>query len=379
MDATPIYLDHNATTPVAEVVLQAMLPYLREHFGNPSSNHVYGQRTAAAIDAARQQVAHLIGAQPRQVVFTSGGTEANNLALIGAALARPNRRHWISSTIEHPAVTEPLGELSRQGHRVDFAPVDSSGIVRLAEIGAALTLQTNVVSVMLANNETGVLQPISEVNPQPHGAWLHTDASQAVGKTPVQVDALGVDLLTIAGHKLYAPKGVGALYIRDGVELSRHTYGANHERGLSPGTENVASIVGLGAACALALRDLEQERRRQATLRDTLWHRLRDQIPGLHRNGDGAPCLPNTLSVCFPRVSGPELLAACPAIAASTSSACHSDRTQTSAVLAAMGVPEPLAQGAVRLSLGRSSTHEAIERAASALAEAWHTRTATQL
>ena len=373
-----IYLDHNATTPVADAVLQAMLPYLREHFGNPSSNHVYGQRTAAAIAAARQQVAQLIGARPGQVVFTSGGTEANNLALIGAARARPNRRHWISSTIEHPAVTEPLGELSRQGHRMDFAPVNASGIVRLAEVEAALTPETNVVSVMLANNETGVVQPISEVNTRPHGAWLHSDASQAVGKIPVQVDALGVDLLTIAGHKLYAPKGVGALYIRDGVDLSRCSFGANHERGLSPGTENVASIVGLGAACALAMRDLNHEGIRQAALRDTLWRRLHDQIPGLHRNGDGAPCLPNTLSVCFPQVSGPELLAACPAIAASTSSACHSDRTQTSAVLAAMGVPEHLAQGAVRLSLGRRSTDDAVQRAATALVKAWHAQMATQ-
>ncbi|RJO66569.1 MAG: cysteine desulfurase [Myxococcales bacterium] len=371
---TPIYLDHNATTPVHPEVVEAMLPYLREHFGNPSSGHVYGQRAHAAIEHAREQVASLIGAQPDEIVFTSGGTEANNLAIRGIAEFTENRRHIVTSTVEHPATARPCAYLERHGFEVTWLPVDSDGRVRQGEARPFVRGDTLLATIMLAQNETGTLMPIRELSDLAHakGALVHTDAAQAVGKIPVEVDDLGADLLSIAGHKLYAPKGVGALYVRRGVRLAPLVLGAGHEGGLRPGTENVPYIVGLGAACELAGRDQETESTRQRALRDDLWKRLHTAIPGLRLNGHPTERLPNTLNVSFPGAKGSAVLAAAPEIAASTGSACHEGGESPSGVLLAMGREPEEALEALRLSLGRHTTQREVEEAAAALARAFH-------
>lgn len=372
-DTAPIYLDHNATTPLLPGVVEAMLPYLREHFGNPSSGHVYGRRARAAVDAAREQVAALLGAAPDEVVFTSGGTEANNLAIRGVAAARPERRHVVTSNVEHPATERPCRALERQGWRVTRVAVDAEGQVPPADLEGALAADTALVTVMHANNETGVLQPIAALAEaaRARGALVHTDAAQSVGKVPTEVAALGVDLLSVAGHKLYAPKGVGALYVRRGTPLEPLLLGAAHERGLRPGTENVASIVGLGAACEIARGSLAAESARVRGLRDRLWDVLRQGVPGLARNGHAEERLPNTLNVRFPGVRGSALLALAPAVAASTGSACHEGGETASAVITAMGVAPDAALGSVRLSLGRGTTAADVERAGAALVAAW--------
>jgi cysteine desulfurase len=368
-----IYLDHNATTPILPEVVDAMLPYLREHFGNPSSGHPPGRRARQGLDRAREQVAALIGATPDEIFFTSGGTEANNLAIRGATEARADRRHVVTSTIEHPATANPCAWLERHGHRVSRLGVNGQGRVRLAEAERLITDETALVSVMHANNETGVIQPVAEVArfARSQGALAHTDAAQSLGKVPVDVGALAVDLLSIAGHKLYAPKGVGALYVRRGTPLAPLLLGAGHERGLRPGTENVPSIVGLGVACELAGRDLAAEAARVRALRDRLRELLATRVPGLALNGDAEERLPNTLFVRFPGVSGTAVLAAAPGIAASTGSACHDGHETASGVLLAMGIPAAEAVGSIRLTLGRSTTAAEIDRAAIALAEAW--------
>ncbi len=365
----PIYLDHNATTPIAPEVLEAMLPYLREHFGNPSSAHVFGQRAKSAVEAAREQVAQLLGAAPAQVVFTGGGTEANNLAIFGVTRESP-RRHLVTSVIEHPATSAPCARLEAHGWRVSRIGVDAEGRVDAQEVAAALTDDTALVTIMHANNETGALQPIREVASaaRARGIPVHTDAAQSAGKLPVH--DLGANLTSIAGHKLYAPKGVGALSVGD-VPLSPYVLGASHERGLRHGTENVASIVGLGAAAQLALARLEETAARLRGLRDGLWWRLRAAIPQLRLNGPEAERLPNTLNVSFPAVSGSALLAAAPELAASTGSACHDGHESASAVLLAMGLEPSAALGAVRLSLGHATTEADVERAANALVAAW--------
>jgi cysteine desulfurase len=381
-DDLPIYLDHNATTPVLPEVVEAMLPYLREHFGNPSSGHVYGARARAAVDRARGQVAALLGCDADEIVFTSGGTEANNLAIRGVAEAVAARRTVVTTVIEHPATLRPCEWLERRGHRVNRIGVDGDGRADPAEARAAIDGDTALVTIMHANNETGVLQPIAEIADaaRAHGALVHTDAAQSLGKVPVRVRELGVDLASIAGHKLYAPKGVGALYVRRGTPLAPFSLGAGHERGLRPGTENVASIVGLGAACELAARDLDVEADRVRALRDELWSRLAEAVPGLALNGHPVLRLPNTLNVRIPqvsrvsrvsRVSGDALLAAAPEIAASTGSACHDGHDAASAVILAMGVAPADALGSVRLTLGRGTTAEDIARASAALARAW--------
>ncbi|MCB9674072.1 MAG: cysteine desulfurase [Alphaproteobacteria bacterium] len=363
---TVIYLDHNATTPVLPEVFEAMRPWFVERFANPSSSHPAGVEARAAIDRARAEVAALIGARPNEIVFTGSGTEASNLAIRGAF--RGGR--VVISAVEHPATREPALHLQRQGAPLTVLGVDGSGAIVVPD---ALPSDTAVLSVMHANNETGVLQPVRALADLAHaaGAVVHADAAQSLGKVPVDVGALGVDLLTIAGHKLYAPKGVGALYVRDGVALQPVIRGAGHERGLRPGTENVAGIVGLGAACARAGADLDALSARLEGQREALWARLRDGVPGVARNGAGA-VLPNTLNVRFPGVSGNALLAACPDLAASTGSACHAHGESASAVLLAMGIPEPDALGAVRLSLGRSTTDADVAEAAAMLVEAWN-------
>ena len=368
-ESDPIYLDYNATTPLLAEVVEAMLPYLREHAGNPSSTHVFGQRARAAVDAARGQVAALLGCDPDEVFFTSGGTEANNLAIRGVteALGRPGI--LVTTTIEHPAVAAPCAWLERQGWRVIRLAADTDG----RAVPEALTEPVDLITVMHSNNETGALQPIgaAAAMAEAAGALLHTDAAQSVGKVPVDVRALRVDLLSIAGHKLYAPKGVGALYVRRGTRLAPFVLGAGHERGLRPGTENVAGIVGLGAACAIARDTLEASSLRIRTLRDRLWSLLGERVPGLKLNGPVEKRLPNTLNVRFPGVSGIALLEATPEVAASTGSACHEGHETASGVLLAMGIPAAEAVGSVRLTLGRQTTDDEISRAAEALSRAW--------
>ena len=371
---TPIYLDHNATTPILPEVVDAMLPYLREHFGNPSSGHVYGRRAHDAVERARGQVATLLGCDDGEVIFTSGGTEANNLAIRGVAEARNDRRHVVTTAIEHPATEQPCAWLERHGMRLTRIGVDANGRARVDEARAAIDTATALVTVMHSNNETGVLQPIADIAGlvRAVGAILHTDAAQSVGKVPLKVRELGVDLLSVAGHKLYAPKGVGALYVRRGTPIVPFTLGAGHERGLRPGTENVAAIVGLGRACEIAGSDMATVAARVTALRDDLWQRLEAGVPGVMLNGHRRLRLPNTLNVRFPRVSGNTILAGAPTIAASTGSACHAGGESASAVILAMGVAADEAIGSVRLTLGRGTTAADIEVTADALVRSWH-------
>ena len=380
MDERPIYLDYNATTPVLPEVVDAMLPYLREHFGNPSSSHVYGRRAQAAVDRARQQVARLIGCDASEIIFTSGGTEANNLAIRGVTEARDDRRNVVTTVIEHPATAQPCGWLERHGWRVTRVGVDGDGRVRVDEARAAIDTTTALVTAMHSNNETGVLQPVTELVEiaRDRGAIIHTDAAQSVGKVSVNVHELGIDLLSVAGHKLYAPKGVGALFVRRGTPLQPLVLGAGHEYGLRPGTENVAHIVGLGVACERAARDLEAVAVRVQRLRDVLWERLAAQVPGLGLNGDPVRRLPNTLSVRFPGASGNDVLARATAVAASTGSACHAGRESAPGIILAMGVAEAEALGTVRLTLGRGTTQDDVSRAADALIDAWCQARSTQ-
>jgi cysteine desulfurase len=368
-----IYLDYNATTPIAPEVFEAMLPWLREHHGNPGSTHASGRRAARAVAEARASVAALIGADPTEIVFTGCATEADNLAVLGVAGASGGR-HLVVSAIEHPAVLEPALELRRRGWGLTVLPVDSTGRVDPVAVAAALRTDTALVSVMHANNEVGTIQPVAEIAAitRARGVILHTDAAQSVGKLPIDVDALGIDLLTIAGHKFYAPKGIGALYVRAGTRLAPLAWGGGQERGLRPGTENVASIVALGAAARLAMRDQTAVTVRLRALRDELHARLAAAIPGLRLNGHPVERLPNTLHVSFPGVSGRALLAAVgDRIAASVGSACHSEHDQVSGVLAAMGADASIAAGAVRLSVGTPTTEVEVGDAASALAATW--------
>jgi cysteine desulfurase len=369
-----IYLDYNATTPLLPEVFDAMVPYLRDHFGNPSSAHQRGSVARAAIERARGQMAALLECDPLEILFTSGGTEANNLAIRGAT-AGSERRHVATSRIEHPAVAAPCAWLEAEGWRITRCGVDGDGKVVLSETAELIDEGTSLVTVMHANNETGVLQPIRAIADIAHavGALLHSDAAQSVGKVPVRVRELGVDLLSVAGHKLYAPKGVGALYVRRGTPLVPLLLGAGHERGMRPGTENVASVVGLGVACERARLDMEAEAARVGELRRELWRLLRDQVPGLELNGHPTDRLPNTLSVRFPGVSGNALLAACPEVAASTGSACHAGGESAPPVIVLMGVSRAEALGTVRLTIGRRTTADEMTCAAGFLARAWRT------
>lgn len=369
----PVYLDYNATTPAAPEVAGAVMRCLSDTFGNPSSSHELGQRAAAIVAEARGSVARLIGAQAEEVIFTGCATEANNLALLGVARASTGKRHLVISAIEHPAVMAPAQQLEREGWALTVLPVDRFGRVSAADVQAALRPDTVLVSIMHANNEVGTLQPIREIAAvtRPRGVLLHTDAAQSAGKLPLDVYALGVDLLTLAGHKFYAPKGVGALYVRRGTPIARILFGADQERGLRPGTENVPAIAGLGAATELALAHLPMAARLRDR-RDALHQRLLAAIPDLHLNGHPYERLPNTLHVSFPGVSGRALLHAARAdVAASVGSACHSEHDAVSGVLAAMGCDAARARGAVRFSTGWPTTEKDIEWAAEALIAAW--------
>ena len=358
-----IYLDYNASTPLAPEVRQAMLPYLSEHYGNPSSAHWAGVPAAEAVARARGQIAELLGCSPGEVVFTSGGTEANNTALKGVVEASGRERpHVITSAVEHPAIVEPCHHLERYGADVTYLPVDGTGLVDPGDVAAAIRPETVLVSVMHANNEVGTVEPIAEIArvTREAGVLLHSDAAQSVGKLPTGVDELGVDLLSVAAHKFYGPKGIGALYVRAGTPLEPFMHGAGHEGGRRAGTENVLLDAGLGAAAELAgdlswtagVRDL----------RDWLWLQLRDRWgAAVVLNGHPTMRLPNTLNVSFSGRDGREILAAMPEVAASTGSACHSGGTEPSPVLAAMGVPREVGAGAIRFSLGRATTRGQLE------------------
>lgn len=377
----PIYLDYNATTPLDPAVLDAMLPYLREHYGNPSSTHSLGKTAHNAVEQARQQVAQLIGAQPDEIVFTGGGTEASNQAIKGAVFSKlrgffgrwARGAHVILSAIEHPATVQPCEFLKRLGCRVTVVPVDGQGLVDPNTVGKAMERGTTLVSIMHSNNEVGTLQPIKEIAAitRRRGVLLHTDAAQSLGKVPVDVNDLGVDLLTLAGHKLYAPKGVGVLYVRRGVTLEPFIHGAGHEGGRRAGTENVPYLVALGAACVLARQGLPEATQRLRDLRERLWERLRAGLgERIVLNGHPEKRLPNTLNANFVGHIGSELLEKVPEIAASTGSACHEGKVSQSPVLCAMGVPPKIGQGALRLTVGRFTTEEQVDRAAEALLRA---------
>ncbi|HET6474555.1 MAG TPA: cysteine desulfurase family protein [Thermoleophilia bacterium] len=366
-----IYLDYNASTPIAPAVQAAMAPFLAGHYGNPSSGHWAAVPAAQAVAAARAQVADLLGCSPAEIVFTSGGTESNNAALLGAFWAAcGNGHHIVTTRVEHPAVIEPCRFLERLGVEITYVGVDAHGLVDPGDIAAAIRPDTILVSVMHANNEVGTIQPIAEIAriTRKAGLLLHSDAAQSVGKVPTKVDELDVDLLSLAGHKFYGPKGVGALYIREGTRLEPLLHGAGHESGRRAGTENVLLDVGFGAAAELAA-DLAwtQGVREQ---RDWLWAELQkawgDRVV---LNGHPTRRLPNTLSVSFVGRRGADILAALPEVAASTGSACHADEVTLSPVLEAMGVPLDVGAGAIRFSLGRMTTHAEVETLVERLTE----------
>ncbi len=365
-----IYLDYNATTPIAEEVAQGMQPYLRQDFGNPSSDYTLGQRARAGVERARLQTAALLGCLPEEIFFVSGATEANNWALKGAAhYHRQRGRHLITTAIEHPAVINPCLFLLEEGWDVTFVRVDGKGQVDPDDIRRAIKPETVLISVMHANNETGAIQPLEKIGlaAKEQGILFHSDAAQSVGKIPVNVGELGVDFLTVAGHKIYAPKGIGALYIRKGCQLTPLVHGASQEGGRRAGTENVILDVALGVACDLAKQRLTQDMEHFQAGRDRLHRRLQEGFPALVLNGPKNDRLPNTLNVSFPGLSGAEILSALPELAASTGAACHGPEVKLSHVLAAMGVLPEIGKGAVRLSVGRQTTLAEVDQAAELL------------
>ncbi|HSN57713.1 MAG TPA: cysteine desulfurase family protein [Candidatus Sulfomarinibacteraceae bacterium] len=370
-----IYLDCNATTPTDPRVAEAMVPFLSGFYGNPSSGHRAGREAKAAVEGARGQVAACLGCAAEEIVFTSGGSESDNLALRGAVAARGGG-HVVTSAVEHPAVLETALAMEMEGLiRLTVVGVDDRGRVDPAEVEVALDDDTALVSIMLANNEVGTLEPVAEIarRCRRRGVLVHTDAAQAVGKIPVDVASLGVDMLTVAGHKLYGPKGVGALYLRSGVTIEPLIRGAGHERRLRAGTENILEIVGLGAACELVHAGIADEGPRLAFLRDRLRDRLAADVPGLVEHAAGAGRLPNTLSVGLPGAHAGRLLAAVgDRLAASAGAACHGLTVRVSHVLAAMGVPTGVALGTVRMSVGRFTTEAEVDRGAEILLEALH-------
>jgi cysteine desulfurase len=362
-----IYLDHNASTPVRPEVLEAMLPYFGGHFGNASSVHAFGQEARGAIEDARAQVAALLNATPGEIVFTSGGTESDNIGVIGGARALPLKgRHVIVSAVEHDAVRHAADALERDGFTVTRVAPDARGVVAPESIAAAIRPDTALVSVMAANNETGVVQPVAEIGAicAARGVAYHVDAVQAAGKTPIDVQAWHVTMATIAGHKFYAPKGVGALYVKRGFKPVPLQFGGEHEKGRRPGTENVPAIVGLGKASELALQELNDAAPRVARLRDRLETLIMERVPNVIRHGDGAPRVPNTSHLSFVGAEGEHLILSLDmkGVAVSSGSACKAGSSHPSHVLLAMGVPREVAQSAVRFSLGRCTTEQEIDR-----------------
>tara|TARA_B100001750_G_C15517774_1_gene608720 strand:+ start:691 stop:1842 length:1152 start_codon:yes stop_codon:yes gene_type:complete len=358
-----VYLDYNATTPIDPVVAEAMLPFITQHFGNPSSGHAYGVKTHLAVEEARSQIASLIGCNSSEIVFTSGGTEANNYAIQGITGAYKHKgSHIITSGIEHPAITEVCKHMQSKGCTTTYIPVDQYGCVNPNDIEEAITDNTVLITIMHANNEVGTIQPIKEISQiaQKHGILLHSDCAQSLGKIPVDVDELGVDLLSIAGHKLYAPKGIGALYVRHGVKLEKMMHGANHESGLRAGTENVILIVALGEACRLIGDHLPEYIDNMKKMRDLLENGLTQNNIDSRVNGHPISRLPNTLSIGFNAVEADQLLLNLESIASSAGAACHTDNVEISEVLKAMKVPIEYATGTIRLSVGRYTTEQEI-------------------
>lgn len=372
----PIYLDYNSTTPIDPQVRAAMLPYLTDHFGNPSNKHAYGVHAHSAIETAREQIANTIGAEPDEIVFTGGGSEATNYALKGVVFDTQRgwqQTHLITAAAEHPATLQPCLFLQQLGCSLTILPVDQFGMVNPDDVRRAINSETKLISIMHSNNEVGTLNPIASISriAREHGVLFHTDVAQSLGKLPIDVNDLGVDLLTIAGHKLYAPKGIGVLYVRRGVRLASLIHGAGHEHGRRAGTENVPYIVGLGKAARLALSSLPNATDRLRGLRDRLYLRLLTQWKGrLVLNGHPEERLPNTLNLNFVGHIGAELLAKTPGIAASTGTACHAGTVTISPVLAALGIPAEIACGAVRLTVGRFTTEDEIDQAVDLLVDA---------
>lgn len=364
----PIYLDYNATTPHAPEVIEAMRPYIEEHFGNPSSSHWYGIEPKRAMEKARKQVADLLRCVPEEIIFTSGGTEANNHAIKGIAWAMKDKgNHIITSAIEHPAVLEVCRSLDEFGFETTVLPVNNQGLVAPDDVRKAIRSGTILITIMHANNEVGTIQPIAEIGEiaHSHEIPLHTDAAQSVGKIPAVVGDLRVDLLSVAGHKVYAPKGVGALYVRNGVHLEKFCHGAGQERGQRAGTENVMQIVGLGRACASAASKLQQHMGKMRMLRDWLYDKLFSNVQGIKINGHPEQRLPNTLSVSFKGLEADRIIARIgDEVAVSAGAACHSGTVNISHVLKAMGVGEEWAKGTLRFSVGRMTTVEEIDKAA---------------
>jgi cysteine desulfurase len=362
-----VYLDHNATTAVEPEVLDAMLPFLSSEYGNAASIHTFGQRARAAVETAREQVAALLGARPQEIVFTSGGTESDNHAIFGilsstsaAASASASPRHLITTAIEHEAVLNTCQALEKSGVAVTYLPVNGDGLIDLSALQAAIRSETVLISVMHANNELGTVQPLAEIGRIAAGSdvYFHTDAVQSAGKLSIDVNALGVDLLSISGHKFYAPKGIGALYIRGGTRLRQLLYGGHHQRGFRPGTENVPGIVGLGKATELARKSLGADAARISALRETLEQGLLRSVPHSRVNGGRAPRTPNTTNILFPGVEGEALVIALDlkGLACSTGAACSSGAVEPSHVLTAIGLPAEEARASLRFSLGRHTT-----------------------
>lgn len=370
----PIYLDYNGTTPHAPEVIEAMRPYLETDFGNPSSNHWYGIAAKRALSKAREQVAAILKCKPGEIIFTSGGTESNNHAIIGTASAhRPRGRHIITCAIEHPAVLEVCRVLQPLGFDVTYLPVDDEGLVSVRDVADALRPETILITIMHANNEVGTIQPIEEISvlARQRKIIFHTDAAQSVGKIPTDVGTLGVDLLSVAGHKLYAPKGVGALYVREGTALNKFMVGAGQEMGRRAGTENVLEIVGLGMACELAARDLEQNSSHMRAMRDMLQQGLNELLTDIRVNGHREKRLPNTLSVSFRGVEANRILEEIGLeVAASAGAACHAETVEISHVLEAMHVPVDWAKGTLRFTTGRMTTENEILRATQVVGDA---------
>jgi cysteine desulfurase len=361
-----IYLDYAATTPVRSEVLDTMLPYFIDMFGNPSAVHSYGQETRQVVDESRKKVARLLGAKTEEIIFTSGGTEADNLAIIGAAYAGKAKGHIITSVIEHPAVLNTCRFLEKSGWQVTYLPVNGNGLVDPADVKKAITSKTVLVTIMHANNEIGTIQPIAEIGriTREHHVYFHTDAVQTAGKIPADVNTLGVDLLSASSHKLYGPKGIGFLYIREGTRIEPVSFGGGQEGGFRSGTENVAGIVGLGKAAELAQQDMVTEIERLVVLRDRLITGLKEKIPNIKVNGDIRQRLPNNVNVSIDRIEGESvvLMLDQEGICASSGSACHSGSGDPSHVLLAIGCSHINAHGSLRLTLGRLTTGEDIGR-----------------
>ena len=362
-----IFLDHAATTPTDLRVVEAMLPYFSDSFGNPSSIHSLGLETRTAVAEAREKVASLIGAAGDEIIFTSGGTEADNLAIKGVALANAHKgKHIVTTRIEHHAVEESCRYLEKQGFKVAVVGVDQDGLVDPREVERAVTPETILISVMHANNEVGTIQPIAEISrvARSRGIYFHTDAVQTVGHIPAKVDDLGVDLLAISAHKLYGPKGVGVLYVRKGTRIVPFMHGGGQERGLRATTENVPGIVGFGKAAEIAQAEMDAESKHVTRLRDKLIKRLLERIPQIRLNGHPTKRLPNNVNISIASVEGEALAVSLDleGIAVSTGSACSSEAMEPSHVLTAMGVPVELARGSVRFSLGKKNTDEEIDR-----------------